>query len=74
MLWNDSDTNCTMGDWFRELPPNPAGKHNTGDPRLIDRYRHKGRIIVAFADGHVQNVMLSAGDLDKISMTMGFTY
>ena len=28
--------------------------------------------MVAFADGHVDNVKISEGDLDKISMSMGF--
>jgi prepilin-type processing-associated H-X9-DG protein len=73
MLWNDSDTDTTMGDWYRQVIGKPPFK-NTGDPRLLDKNRHRGRIVVAFADGHVENVMLAEGDLDKISMTLDFRY
>jgi prepilin-type processing-associated H-X9-DG protein len=34
--------------------------------------RHRGRMMVGFADGHVDNVAISEGDLDKISFTMDF--
>ena len=71
MLWNDGDVDCTMGDWYRQILGKPPAK-TTGDPRLLDKNRHRGRIMVAFADGHVDNVKISEGDLDKISMTMGF--
>jgi prepilin-type processing-associated H-X9-DG protein len=72
MLWNDSDTNCTMGDWYRQVIGKPPVK-NTGDPRLLDQYRHKGRIVIGFADGHVDNVLISEGDLDRVSLTIDFT-
>jgi prepilin-type processing-associated H-X9-DG protein len=42
---------------------------NTGDPRLLDKARHKGRIMVGFADGHVDNFALSEGD--SISLSVG---
>ena len=71
MLFNDGDPDCTMGDWYRQILGKPPAK-TTGDPRLLDKNRHRGRIMVAFADGHVDNVKISEGDLDKISMTMGF--
>jgi prepilin-type N-terminal cleavage/methylation domain-containing protein/prepilin-type processing-associated H-X9-DG protein len=45
---------------------------NTGDPKLIDRFRHKGRIIVGFADGHVDNFVLDDGVLDRVSITLDF--
>jgi prepilin-type N-terminal cleavage/methylation domain-containing protein/prepilin-type processing-associated H-X9-DG protein len=73
MLWNDGQTDCTMGDWYRQVLGKPPVK-TTGDPHLLDLHRHRGRIVVAFADGHVDNVKLSEGDLDKISLTMDFRY
>ena len=71
MLWNDGDVDCTMGDWYRQVLGKPPFK-TTGDPRLLDKNRHRGRMVIAFADGHVNNVVISEGDLDKVSMTMGF--
>jgi prepilin-type processing-associated H-X9-DG protein/prepilin-type N-terminal cleavage/methylation domain-containing protein len=70
MLWNDGDNDCTMGDWYRQAIGKPVTK-NAGDPRLLDKGRHKGRIMVGFADGHVDNFVLSEGDLDPISLSMG---
>ena len=71
MLWNDGDVDCTMGDWYRQVLGKPPAK-TTGDPRLLDKNRHRGRMIIAFADGHVGNLMITEGDLDKVSMTLGF--
>jgi prepilin-type processing-associated H-X9-DG protein/prepilin-type N-terminal cleavage/methylation domain-containing protein len=71
MLFNDSDTDTTMGDWYRQILGKPPVK-NTGDPRLLDKNRHRGRIMVGFADGHVDNLLISEGDLDKVSMTIDF--
>jgi prepilin-type processing-associated H-X9-DG protein/prepilin-type N-terminal cleavage/methylation domain-containing protein len=73
MLWNDGDNDCTMGDWYRQAIGKPVTK-NAGDPRLLDKVRHKGRIMVGFADGHVENVALSEGDLNPISLSVGFRY
>jgi prepilin-type N-terminal cleavage/methylation domain-containing protein/prepilin-type processing-associated H-X9-DG protein len=69
MLWNDGDRDCTMGDWYRQCIGKPPVK-GAGDPRLLDKVRHKGRIMVGFADGHVDNFALSEGDLDPISLSM----
>jgi prepilin-type processing-associated H-X9-DG protein/prepilin-type N-terminal cleavage/methylation domain-containing protein len=71
MLWNDSGLNVTMGDWYRQAT-GKGGAQFAGDPRLLDKYRHKGRIMVGFADGHVENVALSEGDLDQINLSVGF--
>ena len=73
MLFNDADPDTTMGDWYRQILGKPPVKI-TGDPHLLDKNRHRGRIMVAFADGHVANVLISEGDLDKISLTMDFRY
>ena len=69
MLWNDGDRDCTMGDWYRQAIGKPVTKY-AGDPRLLDKGRHKGRIMVGFADGHVDNFALAEGDLDPISLSM----
>lgn len=71
MLYNDADPDCTMGDWYRQFLGKPP-KKDAGDSRLLDKNRHRGRIMVGFADGHVANVMISEGELDGISLTMGF--
>jgi prepilin-type processing-associated H-X9-DG protein/prepilin-type N-terminal cleavage/methylation domain-containing protein len=39
---------------------------------LIDTVRHRGRMNVAFADGHVENVVIEEGALGKISMNKDF--
>ena len=39
---------------------------------LIDAARHRGRMNVAFADGHIENVLLEEGSLAKISMNRDF--
>jgi prepilin-type N-terminal cleavage/methylation domain-containing protein/prepilin-type processing-associated H-X9-DG protein len=71
MLWNDGDRDCTMGDWYRQCIGKPPVK-GAGDTRLLDKIRHNGRIMVGFADGHVDNVLLNEGDLDRISLSMDF--
>jgi prepilin-type N-terminal cleavage/methylation domain-containing protein/prepilin-type processing-associated H-X9-DG protein len=71
MLWNDGDRDCTMGDWYRQCIGKPPVK-GAGDIRLLDKIRHKGRIMVGFADGHVDNVLLNEGDLDQVSLSMDF--
>ena len=71
MLFNDSDVDATLGDWLKgALNINPH--KNTGDADLIDRNKHKGRMIVAFADGHVENLKMDVGTLDRVSITLDF--
>lgn len=69
-LFNDSDVDATMGDWYRALIGKPH--KGTGDPQLVDRNRHKGRIVIAFADGHCENLKMEEGTLDKVSLTVDF--
>jgi prepilin-type processing-associated H-X9-DG protein/prepilin-type N-terminal cleavage/methylation domain-containing protein len=79
-IYCDGDANLTLRDFFVTTmgPPNnphtsmspPAGYCSTWD--LIDSLRHRGRINVAFADGHVENVVLSEGALSQISMNKDF--
>ena len=71
MLWNDGDNDCTLGDWYRQILGKPPVRAAC-DPRLLDRNRHKGRMMVGFADGHVENVEISEGTLDKISVDVDF--
>ena len=71
MLWNDGGLDCTMGDWYRWTIGTGPDK-GAGDKRLLDKNRHRGRIIVGFADGHVDNLLLSGGDLDKVNLSVGF--
>jgi prepilin-type processing-associated H-X9-DG protein len=39
---------------------------------LIDSTRHRGRMNVAFADGHVENVLLEEGTLAQINYNKDF--
>jgi prepilin-type processing-associated H-X9-DG protein/prepilin-type N-terminal cleavage/methylation domain-containing protein len=79
-LYCDGDANLSLRDFFVTTngPPNnpnasltaPAGLCACWD--VIDTIRHRGRMNVAFADGHVENVIIAEGDLAKISMNKGF--
>jgi prepilin-type processing-associated H-X9-DG protein len=80
LLYCDADAELTLRDIYvsPEGPPNnphantpnPGGLCATWD--LLDVKRHRGRINVTFADGHVENVMLTEGDLARISINKGF--
>lgn len=79
-LYCDADADLTLRDIYVSTsgPPNnphynaanPGGLCSTWD--LIDTKRHRGRMNVAFADGHVENYLISEGELSKISMNKGF--
>jgi prepilin-type N-terminal cleavage/methylation domain-containing protein/prepilin-type processing-associated H-X9-DG protein len=69
MLWNDGGRDRTMGDWYRWCI-GKTGDTGGGDRELRDQYRHKGRIMVGFADGHVDNLLLDDGTLDKVSLSL----
>jgi prepilin-type processing-associated H-X9-DG protein/prepilin-type N-terminal cleavage/methylation domain-containing protein len=71
MLFNDSDVDATLGDWYRGVL-NIMPRKNTGDPKLLDINRHRGRIVVGFADGHVENLKYDVGVLDRVSITVDF--
>jgi prepilin-type N-terminal cleavage/methylation domain-containing protein/prepilin-type processing-associated H-X9-DG protein len=74
MLWNASDLDCTMGDWYRQCIKKPPDTKFAGDTTLLDQYRHKGRIMIGFADGHADNLLLDDGVLDKVSLSVDFRY
>jgi prepilin-type processing-associated H-X9-DG protein len=79
-VYCDGDADLSLRDFFVTTvgPPNnphastnpPAGYCATWD--LIDPIRHRRRMNVAFADGHVENVSLDEGTLAKISMNKDF--
>jgi prepilin-type processing-associated H-X9-DG protein/prepilin-type N-terminal cleavage/methylation domain-containing protein len=77
-VYYDHDANCTLRDVFITsngggTNPNykPGGK-DCGEWTLIDSNRHRKRMMVAFADGHVENVRLEEGALDEISLCKDF--
>ena len=67
-VYYDHDTNCTLGDAYREL----GAPKDCGAAALLDKNRHRGRMNVGFADSHVENVPIALGDLDKISLDLDF--
>jgi prepilin-type N-terminal cleavage/methylation domain-containing protein/prepilin-type processing-associated H-X9-DG protein len=68
MLYDDHDTDCTLGDVYRAK----GSPQQASDPALFDKTRHRGRILVGFADGHCENVTITEGALDKISLDLDF--
>ena len=64
----DHDKNCSLGDAFRQA----GGSKDCGSTEMFDKTRHNGRISIGFADGHVENVVISNGDLDKINLNADF--
>ena len=72
MLFNANVPECTMGDFARlsMVPPKPA--KDASDPKLADRVRHRGRIMIGFADGHADNRMLDES-LDNVSINVDWT-
>lgn len=80
LLYCDADADLSLRDIYVSTsgPPNnphaksskPGGLCATWD--LLDVSRHRGRINVTFADGHVENVLLGEGTLANISINKGF--
>ena len=79
-LYCDGDADLTLRDFYVTTngPPNNPHASNSPPPGnccnwdVIDATRHRGRMNVAFADGHVENVLLAEGTLAKISMNKDF--
>jgi prepilin-type processing-associated H-X9-DG protein/prepilin-type N-terminal cleavage/methylation domain-containing protein len=77
-VYYDHDANCTLRDIFITSngggtnPNYKSGGKDCGDWTLIDSNRHRKRMMVAFADGHVENVRLEEGTLDEISLCKDF--
>ena len=68
-LYYDHAPNCTLGNCYR-------GDKDCGPNELFDKVRHRGRIIVGCADGHVENAVIDGGTqghgLDKFSQDVDF--
>jgi prepilin-type processing-associated H-X9-DG protein len=79
-VYCDGDADLTLRDFFVTSNGPPGNPHASDNPPagscanwdLIDGVRHRGRMNVAFADGHVENVLLEEGALSKISMNKDF--
>ncbi len=77
-VYYDHDPNVTLRDIFITSngggtnPNYKAGGKDCGEWTLIDMNRHRKRMMVAFADGHVENVRLEEGTLDEISLCKDF--
>jgi prepilin-type N-terminal cleavage/methylation domain-containing protein/prepilin-type processing-associated H-X9-DG protein len=77
-VYYDHDANCTLRDIFITSngggtnPNAKGGGKDCGDWTLIDSNRHRKRMMVAFADGHCENVRLEEGALDEISLCKDF--
>ena len=77
-VYYDHDSNCTLRDVY--ITSNGAGTNphakgggkDCGEWNLIDTGRHRNRMMVAFADGHVDNVRIEEGTLDEISLCKDF--
>jgi prepilin-type processing-associated H-X9-DG protein len=77
-VYYDHDNNCSLRDVF--ITSNGAGTNpnakgggkDCGEWNLIDVNRHRKRMMVAFADGHVDNVRIEEGALDEISLCKDF--
>ena len=78
-LYYDNGLNCTLADVYNHGFPGHAGfpaGNNTGpgcgDGSLYDVTRHRGRINIACADGHVVSVPITPGDLSYYSLNQDF--
>ena len=49
-----------------------AGNGLAGNPANFDRRRHRGRVNVAFCDGHVESRAITAGDLTTAYLVPGY--
>jgi prepilin-type processing-associated H-X9-DG protein/prepilin-type N-terminal cleavage/methylation domain-containing protein len=66
MLYYDNARDISLGDIFRGT--------GGGDKTLLDKFRHNGRIMVAFADGHAENMLIKDGSpLDRVSINKDFS-
>jgi prepilin-type N-terminal cleavage/methylation domain-containing protein/prepilin-type processing-associated H-X9-DG protein len=77
-VYYDHDNNCSLRDVFitsNGAGTNPnakSGGKDCGEWNLIDMNRHRKRMMVGFADGHVDNVRIEEGALDEISLCKDF--
>jgi prepilin-type N-terminal cleavage/methylation domain-containing protein/prepilin-type processing-associated H-X9-DG protein len=87
LLYYDNSPNCTLADIYNHGFPAPeianyakangfpTGDHSggaCGDGSLYDVIRHRGRINIGCADGHVVNARITPGDLKVFSLNVDF--
>ena len=79
LLYYDNDPNCTLADIYNHGFPGakgfPAGNGSggsCGDGSLYDVVRHRGRINIGCADGHVVSARITPGDLKDFSLNRNF--
>ena len=77
-LYYDYEADCTLADVYNS--PNDGYPdatnlkigHQCGSGALFDKKRHRGRLNIGCADGHVENVVITAGELEKFSLNLDF--
>jgi prepilin-type processing-associated H-X9-DG protein len=82
LLYYDNAANVTLGDIYNAPGAGfpgasgfPAGNNSgkaCGNGQLFDVSRHRGRINIGCADGHVANIPLRPGDLSNFSLNVDF--
>ena len=81
LLYYDHSPNCTLGDIYQHGFPGagaafPAGNgsgNDCGDGSLYDVHRHRGRINIGCADGHVADSRIDPNELKNFSVNVDFT-
>jgi len=80
LLYYDNSPNCTLADIYNHgfpgAPGFPAGNNSggsCGDGSLYDVNRHRGRINIGCADGHVVSARITPGDLKAFSLNVDFS-
>ncbi len=80
LLYYDNSPNCNLGDIYNHGFPGvkgfPAGDNTgggCGDGSLYDVFRHRGRINIGCADGHVVSAMITPRELKQFSLNVGFS-
>ena len=79
MVYYDHDSGCTLADVYEHgfqggkgfRAGNGSGR-DCGEGSLYDVVRHRGRINIACADGHVGSTMITPGDLKLYSLNVDF--
>ncbi len=80
LLYYDAGVNITLADIYNHGFPGKAGfpagdgsGPSCGDGVLYDVTRHRGRINIGCADGHVADCRITVGELRKFSLNRDFT-
>ena len=83
MLYYDNASGCTLADIYnapggvgfmgeKGFPAGDGKGKGCGDGSLFDVVRHRGRINIACADGHVGSTKMTPGDLKAYSLNVDF--